>query len=149
MIVTIRDVFNCQGQGRVPPVFLDVILLIVDKVPALNEMRSEILDDWTSQAHRKVGPSHSCILRTIQFITHVFRDVFEVVDPSVVVVLTRKHSQVDIRRVNVDRGMRISVPTAKAQIEAAQESNLTIDETQLLMMSPVENNIIICTVECV
>jgi hypothetical protein len=61
----------------------------------------------------------------------------EVEDTGVVVVLSREDGFVDVRRVHIGNCVLMSVPSAEAQIQAAHESDLAVNETQFLVVSPV------------
>jgi hypothetical protein len=61
----------------------------------------------------------------------------EVHNPSVVVVLSREYNVVQISGVGVRNGVLMSIPAAIAEIEAAHESYLTIDQAKLFVMCPV------------
>jgi hypothetical protein len=148
VVIPIRDIRKSQGQGMIPLIILNIILFVVDEVPTLHEMSSQILDNWALQAHRKIRPSHSRILRTIQFVVHILGDILEVVDPSIVIVLAWENSQVDVSRVHVNGRMRVRVPAAKTHIQTAHERDLSINETQLFMVSPVEDDIVVHAVQC-
>lgn len=46
------------GQPGITRVLL-AVLFIVDEVPALREMRAEILDDWTRKTQSNIRPAHA------------------------------------------------------------------------------------------
>ena len=45
--------------------------------------------------------------------------------------------------------MRVRVPATETHIQTTHESDFAIDETKLLVMSPVKNYIIVHAIECV
>jgi hypothetical protein len=65
------------------------------------------------------------------------RNIFEIENAGVVVVLTREDGVVDVGRVHIGNCVLMGVPPTEAQIQAAHESDLAIDQAQLLVMSPV------------
>lgn len=67
------------------------------------------------------------------------RDVLEVHNTSVVVVLAREDDFVEIGWMGIGNAVLVSVPAAVAEIETAHESDMTIDEAKLLVVGPVEH----------
>jgi hypothetical protein len=132
----------------VPVILLNVILLIIDEVPAGDEMRLQIFNYRTSQANRQIRPAHSRALGSIKFIIFPLFHGLKVSDACIVVILTRKQSFVEVSWVRVGDWMLIRVPSAEAKIKTAHESDIAIDETEFLVMCPVENDIFVDTIEC-
>ena len=65
----------------------------------------------------------------------------EVHDAVVVEVLARKHLVPYSSRMNIGQWMLSVVPSAKAEIQTADEGQLVIDHDELLMMCPVKSHI--------
>jgi hypothetical protein len=61
----------------------------------------------------------------------------EVEDAGVVVVLAREDSVVDVGWVYVRECVLMGVPPTEAHIQATHEGDLTVNQAQFLMVSPV------------
>jgi hypothetical protein len=64
-----------------------------------------------------------------------------------VVVLTWKHDIFEISWMSVGDGMLIGIPSSVAEIQTTHERDMTIDQTELLMMSPEQNGVIVHAIE--
>lgn len=68
--------------------------------------------------------------------------------PCIIVVLAGEHDIVEVGRMAIGKRMLISIPSSIAQIKATHESNVTVDETQLFVMRPIENDVFIHAIDC-
>lgn len=96
---------RCVAERRVALVLSHVVLLVVDEVPSLREVRHEILHDGTLQADGHVGPSHAAVPLAIELVVLPLCDVLEIHDTSVIVVLTGKDYSVQVTGMSVCDGM--------------------------------------------
>lgn len=71
------------------------------------------------------------------------RDVLEVEDSGVVVVLAREDDLVQVCGMDVGQAVLVGVPTSKAQVQASHECHAAIDQAKLLVVCPVENDVVI------
>ena len=92
-------------------------------------MGAEVFHDRAPKTHREVRPSHSRALATVKFIIHVVCNILEVVDSSIVKILTWEQGFVHISRMGIGQWMRICVPSAEAEVKPSHESHLPINET--------------------
>ncbi len=67
--------------------------------------------------------------------------------PGIVIILTGKNDVIQVGWMTISYGMLIRVPPPVAKIKAPHESKPTIDEAQLLMMRPIQNNIVVHSVD--
>lgn len=113
----------------VPCILTDLVFLIVDKVPSLNEMLMEILNDRTFETDANVRPSHSRILSSVKFVILPVRHVLEVHNTRIVVVLASKNDAIDVSRVRVRNRMLVSIPAPIAEVKASHEGSMAVDQT--------------------
>ena len=71
----------------------------------------------------------------------------EIKNSGIVVILAREDILIQIRWVNIRDGMLVSIPTSEAHIQATHESSLAINQAQLLVMGPIQDNIVIHSIE--
>lgn len=79
-------------------------------------------------------------------------NIFKVIDSCIIEILTWEDCFADIRRMGIGCGMRVRVPSSKAEIKTTHESNMSINKTEFLMVSPIENYIVVDSIqsfECV
>ena len=100
-------------------------------------MESQIIHTWSMQAYRNIGPAHARKLASVELVLIGMCHVTEVHYSGIVVILARKDGGVEIVGVNVSNWMLISVPSSKAKIESAHESDIAIYQTKLFVMRPV------------
>lgn len=75
------------------------------------------------------------------------RNILEIKNSRVVVILAWEDVLVEIGRVNIGNGMLVGVPASEAHVQSTHESGLAINQAQLLMVGPVENNIVVHTIQ--
>ena len=68
--------------------FIALVLVTLDKVPAENEMFSDIVNTITDQTHGNVVPRHPAVIRFTQFVALPLLHALEVHDAVVVELLT-------------------------------------------------------------
>ena len=100
-------------------------------------MESQIIHTRPMQAYRNIRPAHARKLSSVELILIRMCHVTEVHYSSIVVILARKDRGVEIVRVDVSNWMLIGVPSSKAKIESAHESDIAIYQTKLFVMRPV------------
>ena len=100
-------------------------------------MASKVLDDRASQADRNVRPSHARHRHSIELVLLPLRDIVEVKDTGVIVVLSGEDGFVDVGWMHIGNCVLVSIPSAEAQIQAAHESDLAVNKAQFLVVSPV------------
>lgn len=132
-----------QRQSRVPLFLTNFILRIIDEVPSLHEMPSQVLDNLSVQAQSHIRPSHARGRLPIQLVLLPVRDVLEVEDSGVVVVLAREDDLVQVCGMDVGEAVLVGVPASEAQVQASHECHSAVDQAELLVVCPVENDIIV------
>lgn len=70
-------------------------------------------------------------------------NILKVQNTRIIVVLTREHSLVHIRWVQIRERVLVSIPAAEAHIQSTHEGSPTIDQAKFLVMGPVENDILV------
>lgn len=88
-------------KPRIANVLTNIILLVIDEIPAVSEVVVQILNTSTTKADGDVGPTHSRTLRTIEFVLERMRNIVEVHDSRVVEILSRKNNLVEVRRMSI------------------------------------------------
>jgi len=71
------------------------------------------------------------------------RDVLEVENSGIVVVLAREDDLVQVCGMDVGDVVLVGVPASEAQIQASHECHSAVDQAELLVVCPVENYIIV------
>lgn len=134
---------SIQRQSRVPLLLTNFILRIIDEVPALHKVPSQVLDNLSVQAQSHIRPSHARGRLPVQLVLLPVRDVLEVEDSGVVVVLAREDDLVQVCRMDVGDAVLVGVPASEAQVQAAHECHSAVDQAELLVVCPVENDIVV------
>ena len=116
-------------------------LALLDLVPPLNEVLHDVQHGLPGERHVDVVPRHASALDRAQTIADIVRDVLEVHDARVVVVLTREERRIRVVWVDVCKRVRVRVPTAEAEVETANARVMVVDDDDLLVVGP-ELNII-------
>lgn len=110
-------------------------------------MLPQILDDRAVQTDRNIGPAHARSVLAVQLVLLPVGNVVEITHSGVVVVLTGEDNLVQVLTVNIGQFMLVGVPAAKAHIQTTHERNATINEAKLLVVSPVQNHILVHAVD--
>lgn len=71
------------------------------------------------------------------------RNILEVQDTSIVVVLTWEDRLTWVGRMDVGNGVLVSVPPTETHVQTAHECNAAVNETEFLMMGPVQDRVIV------
>jgi hypothetical protein len=108
---------------------------------------AKILNCCTVQAHGNIRPPHPRHALSIQLIILPVNDILEIKDTGIIVVLTREHRLVHIRWMQIRERMLVSIPATEAHIQSTHKGSSTIDQAQLFVMSPIENNILVHPVQ--
>jgi hypothetical protein len=88
---------------------------------------AQILNDASVQAHRNIGPSHSRHRLSIELVVLPVRNILEIKNSRVVIILAWEDVLVEIGRVNIRNGMLMGIPTSEAHVQPAHESGLAIN----------------------
>src|ERR1700710_110970 len=97
-------------------------------------MGTQILNHGALDAERQVRPAHTRADISVQQILIILRNILEVIDSSVVVILAREKACFDICRVRIRNWVRMRVPAAKAKIQATHEGKLSINKQEFLVV---------------
>lgn len=71
----------------------------------------------------------------------------EIEDPGVVVVLAREDGVVDVGWVYIGECVLMGVPPTEAHIQAAHESDLAVNQAQFLVVSPIQDDVVVHTIQ--
>lgn len=110
-------------------------------------MTAQVFHDSPVHADRDIRPSHSRHALAIQLILFPVNDVVEIEHARIVVVLAREDSIIDILGVHIGNSMLMCVPAAEAHVQPAHESDLPINQAQFLVVSPIQDDIIVHAVQ--
>ena len=110
-------------------------------------MAPEVLHDDTVQADGDVGPAHAGALLPVQLVLLPVGHILEIGHAGVIVVLAREHDLSKVGGVDIGQTMLVGVPTAKAHIQPTHEGGPAVDHTQFLVVRPVENDVVVHTVD--
>lgn len=91
------------------------ILAVVQEVPALDEHAANILYSWTMETHGDIGPAHARSLGSIELVLVGMRNVGEVQDSGVVVILAVENVVGGVV-VDVGEGVLVGVPASIAHV---------------------------------
>jgi hypothetical protein len=141
-----------KRESCVSRLVADLVLGIVDEVPSLNEVTAKILHRCTVQTHGDVGPSHTRHALPIQLVFLPVNNIFEIKDARIVVILTWENRLVYVRWVQIGERVLVRIPATKAHVQAAHKGSSAIDQAEFLVVSPVENDILVHSIqslECV
>lgn len=97
-------------------------------------MLSYVIDTRTDQTHSDVVPGHTTIISLVEFIGLPVFDALKVHDTIVVEILPRKNLILYTSWVDVGKCMLVVVPSAKAEIDAANESNFVVNNHEFFMV---------------
>lgn len=110
-------------------------------------MTAQVFHDRPVHADRDIRPSHSGHALAIQLVLFPVNDVVEIEHARIVVVLAREDGLIDILGVHVGNSVLMGVPAAEAHVQPAHKSSLPIDQAQFLVVSPIQDDIIIHAVQ--
>jgi hypothetical protein len=82
-------------------------------------------------------PWHPRTLQNTDGIVQIVRYILEIKDPRVVVILSGEKRLAEVERMGVRERVRVCVPAAEAEIEAADAGAVVVDHNELLVMRPV------------
>ena len=105
---------------------------MVDEVPALREVVFQVLDHRSFERNAHVRPAHTRVEFAIKLVVLPMLDIIEVHDPSIVIVLAWKYDSVKIPRVSIRNTVLVCIPPAVAQVETAHESDMAVNQAELL-----------------
>jgi len=118
------------------------ILLILDKIPSVDEVVQQVGDNRPNHGDSDIRPAHPTVLGAVQLILMVpVVDTLKIEGTSIVEILSRENDVLKVARMCVRDWMTHRVPSPEAHIETAHEADSTVHDTQLLMMGPVEDAI--------
>jgi hypothetical protein len=123
-----------------------LIFDIIEEVPPLDEHATNILHSRSVETDCDIGPSHPGSLRPVKLVLVGMSNVAKVEDSGVVIVLAGEYNVCRVI-VNVSEGMLVSVPTTVAHVQSTHKCNRSIDYAELFMMSPVQNDTFVDTVD--
>jgi len=63
-----------------------------------------------------IVPGHPCVVLDREGIADIVVYILEIHDASVIIILAREEGPGEIGGMNIGKGMRMSVPTAKAEV---------------------------------
>jgi hypothetical protein len=114
-------------QSVVSLVFSDVILLVINKIPPVNKVMSQVLYNGPLHTDGDVGPSHSRGLGSVKLVLERVGNVVEVEVAGIIHILPREYDLVQVGRVSIGDRMLVGIPAAKAEVEAAHEGDFVIN----------------------
>lgn len=79
------------------------------------------------EADGDIRPTHPGHGLSVQLVLFPVRDIMEIEDARVVVVLTREDGLVDILGMHIGNGMLVGVPATEAKVQTTHESDLSIN----------------------
>jgi hypothetical protein len=147
LLTTIGTWPSVKCEPSVPRLVPDLVLSIVNEVPSFNKVSAQVLHDSTMQTDGDIRPTHSGTTLSVQLVLLPVRDIMEVKNPRIVVVLTGEDGLIDILRVSISNGVLVGIPATEAKIQATHESDLTVNQAQLLVVGPVQNDIVVHSVQ--
>ena len=100
-------------------------------------MASEILHTGPVQAYRDIRPSHTRELSSIKLVLIWMCHIAEIHYSGIIVILAGKDNGIEIIRMNIGNSMLVCIPSSKAQIKSAHESDIAVYQTKLFVMRPV------------
>ncbi len=92
-----------------------LILAIIQEVPTLDKHATNVLYGWAMEAHGDIGPAHARSLGSIELVLVGMRNVGEVQDAGVVVVLAVENVVGGVF-VDVGDGVLVGVPASVAHV---------------------------------
>lgn len=121
-------------------------LSLLDFIPALDEMLGNVQYSWTFEGHMNLStmksirckynkkivktnivPGHPCVVLDREGVADIVIYILEIHDAGVVIILTREEGPGEIGGMNIGKGMRMSVPTAKAKIKTTESGIAVVD----------------------
>ena len=122
----IRGVNVRIAQASISNVLANVVLLIIDEVPSIDEVMTEVLHTVAVQRDGNVRPAHARALRAIELVLERLGDIAEIHNSSIVVVLSWEDCQVQIGGVCIRNRMLVGIPSTEAQIQASHKRKTAI-----------------------
>lgn len=132
------------------------------RTPPFHEVLGNVEDGGTDKHRMNVMPRHARRLEATYLVRSPHIDVLEVVDlqnskeasiadfrrdvrrkstyPSIVVVLSGEERAGEVGGVNVRERVRSKIPSSEAEVESADAGHDCIDDDNLLVMAPVEDD---------
>lgn len=115
-----------------------LVLVTLDKVPTQLEVLGNVVDTRSDDTHSHIVPWHASIISLAQLVTLPILDILEIHDAIVVEVLSREDFIFDTGGVGIGQWVLHLIPTTEAKIQTTNESQIEIDNDELLVMRPAE-----------
>lgn len=78
----------------------------------------------------------------LAFVLVPVTDIRKVKNTSIVVVLAGEDDSIQVAGMRISNWMTICVPASKAEVEATHEAYSVVDDQELLVMRPVQDNVV-------
>lgn len=98
-------------------VFAGVLLLVFfvpDEGPTVNEVINQVVNDVALQADADIRPAHSRALGAVELVVLPVVHILEVINTSIVVVLTGENDVVQVAGMSVGDWVTVGVPSSEA-----------------------------------
>lgn len=120
---------------------ISLVLVSLYEIPSQNEMLSDIINTIPHNTHGNIMPWHASILRFAQLITLPVRHRLEIHNTIIIKILAGPNLRRYTFRMYICKWMLMDVPAAEAEVYAADESSVIVDDDELFMVRPVEGHI--------
>jgi predicted phosphatase len=110
------------------------VFVPLDAIPSQHKMLSYVIDTVTHQAHGDVVPGHTAEIGFVEFIVLPVLDALKVHDTIVIEILAWKYLILYTCWMDVRKRVLVIVPSAKAEIDAANEGNFVVNNHEFFVM---------------
>lgn len=109
-------------------VLANIVLLVIDEIPAIDEMMAQILYGVAMKRYGDVRPSHTRASSAVKLVLESLRHIAEIHDTSIIVILAREYCQIEVRGMRVRDGVLVCVPSTKAKVQASHECKAPVNQ---------------------
>lgn len=117
-----------------------LVFVTLDKVPAQNEVFSNVIHAIALQAHGHIMPGHAAVIDFADFVTLPIRYALEVHDTVVVEILSREDVIAQTCWVNISQWVLVCIPPSKAKINASDEGHVIVNHDEFFVVSLIAVN---------
>lgn len=110
------------------------VFVSLNTVPSQYKMLGNVINTGTHQTHGDVVPGHTAIIGFVEFIVLPVFDALKVHDTIIVEILAGEDLILYTSWMDVCKGVLMVIPSAKAEIDAADEGNFVVNDHGFFMV---------------
>lgn len=120
---------------------ISLVLVSLDKIPTEDKVLGNVINTGANYRHADIVPWHAPILGLAQFILLPVLDLLEIHDAVIVEILARPNLFGNTFWMHIGERMLTRIPTAKAEVQAANEGHGVVNNNELFVVCPVHGHV--------